>query len=79
MNLSEALRCVHKAADDCKEISTDRQWARLEVNWTDTVQPLVCIHYGTIHANGFRETEIATRHYYIDCKGEVTFYVQGHP
>jgi hypothetical protein len=79
MNLSEAVRAVHKAADDCIALSSDRQWVRMEVNWTDTIQPKICIHYGAIHSNGMREIAIGTRHYYIDEKGEPTFYIQGHP
>lgn len=79
MNLQDATKAVHKAADDILILSTDRQWARLEVNWTDTTQPMICVHYGTIHSNGMREQAIGTRHYYIDGKGEVTYYIQGHP
>lgn len=78
MNLLEATHCVHQAAEDVKVMSTDRQWARLEVNWTDTVQPRICIHYGTIHTNGMREQAIATRHYYYQ-NGKVQHYIQGHP
>lgn len=78
MNLNEALKCVHQAADDCEILNKDNQWATLEVNWIDRPQPVICVHYGAIHSNGQRETAIGTRHYYVQ-DGKVISYAQGHP
>jgi hypothetical protein len=78
MNLSEASRAVTQASFDCKSMNTERQWATLEVNWLESPQPLIAIHYGAIHSNGQRECKIATRHYYIQ-NNEVKYYIQGHP
>lgn len=78
MNLVEAAAAVTQATQDCKMMNTERQWANLEVDWSIKPSPRVCIHYGTIHSNGQRETAIATRHYYIQ-NDKITYYVQGHP
>lgn len=79
MNLLQALKAVHQAADDCEILNSDRQWATMEVNWIDKPSPVICVHYGTIHSNGQRESAIGTRHYYVAENGTATYYIQGHP
>ena len=78
MNLLQILKAVHQAANDCEILNKDNQWATMEVNWLDTAQPKVLVHYGTIHSNGQREVAIATRHYYVR-DDKVDYYIQGHP
>lgn len=71
-------RVIQKALDDCYGMNTPRQWASIEVNHTETVRPVVNIHYGTIHSNGMQERAIGTRSYFLDTHGDVKFVTSTH-